>query len=47
MLVLVMVLMFVGVIIMAMEVMAVGNDVYEAKSDEMLVMLDDSSGDGL
>lgn len=34
-------------IIALMEVMAVGNDVCEGKSDEMLVMPDDSSGDVL
>lgn len=30
-----------------MEVMAVGNDVCEGKSDEMLVMPDDTDGDVL
>lgn len=35
------------VIIVLMEVMAVGDDVCEGKSDEVLVMPDESSGDVL
>ena len=34
-------------IIVLMEVMAVGDDVCEGKSDEVLVMPDESSGDVL